>query len=159
MPVTDTAIKNAKPKEKVYKLGDSGGLFLLVKPNGKRHWRLKYYHLKRERLLALGAYPQITLAQARQKRDEARALLEQGIDPVMEKKKKEQLALSDSEDTFEVVAKEWYENRKNRWSDNYAKGVQQRLEKDLYQYNRLKYHNLTYLLLDLQYVTIQKQRM
>jgi integrase len=132
MALTDTACKNAKPKQKVYKLGDSEGLFLLIKPNGKKHWRLKYYFLKKERLMALGAYPHVKLQQARQKKDDARVLLEQGIDPMMDKRKREQLAHIDSKDTFEAVANEWYENRKSRWSANYAKGVQQRLEKDLY---------------------------
>ncbi len=132
MALTDTACKNAKPKEKVYKLGDSGGLFLLIKPSGAKHWRLKYYLHKKERLLALGAYPQISLADARKKRDEARALLEQGIDPVMEKKKKAQLAHTSANDTFEAVAREWYDNRKSRWSERYAIGVRNRLEADIF---------------------------
>lgn len=133
MPLTDTKCKTAKPKgKKVYKLGDSEGLFLLIKPNGKKHWRLKYYFQKKERLMALGAYPHVSLAEARKKKDGARALLVEGIDPMMDKKKREQLANTNSQDTFEAVANEWYENRKSRWSDNYSKGVRQRLEKDLY---------------------------
>ena len=132
MPLTDTACKNAKPKDKVYKLGDTGGLYLLIKPNGKKHWRLKYYLHKKERLLALGAYPQITMAMARKKRDEARALLEEGIDPLLDKKKKAQLAVIQSNDTFEAVAREWYDNRKERWSEKYALNVIKRLEADIF---------------------------
>lgn len=132
MPLTDTACKNAKNKEKVYKLGDSEGLFLLIKPNGKKHWRLKYYFQKKERLMALGAYPHISLAQARKKKDDARALLVEGIDPLIDKKKREQLAHMDSRDTFEVVAREWFDNRKTRWSEKYAKNVISRLEVDVF---------------------------
>lgn len=132
MVLTVTKCKNAKPKEKVYKLGDSEGLFLLIKPNGTKHWRLKYYFHKKERLLALGAYPHVSLSQARKKKDDARALLAEGIDPLIEKKKREQLAHTDSQDTFEAVAREWYENRQTRWSEKYAKNVISRLEADVF---------------------------
>ncbi len=132
MALTDTACKNAKKNEKVYKLGDSEGLFLLIKPNGAKHWRLKYYFHKKERLMALGAYPHVSLSQARKKKDDARALLAEGIDPLIDKKKREQLAHTDSKDTFEVVAREWYENRKSRWSEKYAKNVMSRLEADVF---------------------------
>ncbi len=132
MPLTDTACKNAKPKEKVYKLGDSEGLFLLIKPNGAKHWRLKYYFHKKEKLMALGAYPHVSLAKARQKKDDARSLLVEGIDPLIEKKKREQLAHTDSQDTFEAVAREWYKNRESRWSEKYAKNVIGRLEADVF---------------------------
>lgn len=132
MALTNTACLNAKPKDKVYKLYDGNGLFLLVKPNNKKHWRLKYYHHKKERLLALGAYPLVSLADARKKTQEARVLLEQGIDPVIHKRKLVQNEISNAEDTFEFVANEWFENRKSRWTERYAQGVMNRLTNDIF---------------------------
>lgn len=85
MPLTDVAIRNAKPKEKPYKLGDTLGLFLLVQPSGGKLWRLKYRFEGREKKLAIGTYPQLGLADARKRRDEARDLLSLGKDPSREK--------------------------------------------------------------------------
>lgn len=81
MPLTDSAIKTAKPKEKPYKLSDAQGLYLLVNPNGSKLWRLKYRVGGKEKGLAFGAYPTVTLQQARQRRDEARQQLAQGETP------------------------------------------------------------------------------
>jgi hypothetical protein len=81
MALTDTAIRNAKPKAKPYKLADGGGLFLLVNPNGSRLWRQKYRVEGREKLISHGPYPDVGLARARERRDEARRLIAQGIDP------------------------------------------------------------------------------
>jgi hypothetical protein len=82
MPLSDTAIRGAKPSAKPYKLADGGGLFVLVNPNGSRLWRLKYRVEGREKLLAIGAYPAVTLGKAREKRDAAKALLAEGVDPL-----------------------------------------------------------------------------
>ncbi len=81
MALNDLIIRNAKPLAKAYKLSDEKGLFLLVSPNGSRYWRLKYYFAGKEKLLALGVYPEVKLAEAREKRDQARKLLSQSIDP------------------------------------------------------------------------------
>lgn len=86
MALTDTAIRNAKAGNKPRKLFDGGGLYLLVQPNGARLWRLKYHFRDKEKLLSLGAYPHVTLAQARRKRDEAKSLLADGMDPSAERK-------------------------------------------------------------------------
>ncbi len=88
MPLTDTAIWTAKPGPKIQKIYDSNGLFLQVMPSGQKYWRLKfkYYFAGKEKLLALGVYPDVSLAVARKKRDEARAKLVEGIDPNEAKK-------------------------------------------------------------------------
>ena len=103
MSLTDTAIKTAKPAAKPYKLFDERGLYLLVDPRGGRLWRLKYRVDGREKLLAIGAYPDLSLAKARERRDEARRLLTQQIDPGA-RKKAERIAQAD---TFESIAREW----------------------------------------------------
>ncbi|WP_175625343.1 Arm DNA-binding domain-containing protein [Janthinobacterium sp. Marseille-P9896] len=81
MPLTDTVCRNAKPKDKQYKLTDSAGMYLLVKPNGGRYWRMKYYFGGKEKSLALGTYPDISLAAAREKREAARKQVIGGVDP------------------------------------------------------------------------------
>ncbi len=81
MPLTDVKVRTAKPLYEPYKLADGGGLYLLVNPNGSRYWRMKYRVLGREKLLSIGVYPDVPLAMARQKRDEARRSLAAGDDP------------------------------------------------------------------------------
>src|SRR5450631_84806 len=103
MSLTDTAIKAAKPAAKPYKLFDERGLYLLVNPRGGRLWRLKYRVDGREKLLAIGAYPDLSLAKARERRDDARRLLTEQIDPSA-RKKAERLT---QVDTFESIAREW----------------------------------------------------
>lgn len=111
--LTEAAIKQAKPKEKQYKLFDGMGLHLLVKPNGSKYWHLKYRHGSKERApLALGVYPSVTLAAAREKAREAKKLLADGIDPA-EAKKTEKRAKADAQaNTFEAIATEWLAKRK-----------------------------------------------
>ena len=88
MPLSDAALRNAKPKDKPYKLADGDGLYLLIKPDGGRYWRLKYRFAGKEKVLALGVYPEVTLAEAREARDEARRLLKRGTDPSAERKER-----------------------------------------------------------------------
>jgi integrase len=104
-PLTDTAIRNAKAKEKACKLFDAGGLYLLVKPSGSRLWRMKYRIDGREKLISFGQYPNIPLKLARERRDEARKLLAQRVDPSA-KRKAERAAQAD---TFEAIAREYLE--------------------------------------------------
>lgn len=100
MPLNDAACKNAQIKEKQYKLADSNGLFLLVKPNGRKYWRLKYRIHQKEKMLALGVYPEVTLKDARHKRDEARRQLAEGIDPAEIKKTAKRQARLNHENTM-----------------------------------------------------------
>ena len=101
--LNDTDARAAKPREKAYKLFDERGLYLLVKPTGARLWRFKYRHGRIERLLALGVYPAVTLKRAREKREEARRLIADGVDPVA-KRRSDKAALADS---FRAVVDEW----------------------------------------------------
>lgn len=114
MPLTDIKIRKAKPRSKSYKLGDGGGLFLLVKPGGGKLWRQKYRFLGKERLLSHGQYPAVTLAQARKKRDEAHAMLAEERDPGVQKKLDKIAAETMARTTFKLIAEECLENMKDR---------------------------------------------
>lgn len=132
MALTNTAIKNAKPKEKAYKISDEKGLFLLVHPNGSKYWRLKYRFGGIEKLLALGVYPDITLADARQRRDDARRLLANNVDPG-EVKQQSKRALKESvANSFEAIAREWFAKHKHTWVPSHAEKILYRLEKDIF---------------------------
>src|ERR1044072_442400 len=103
--LTEAGIRAVKPTEKAFKLFDSGGLYLLVNPNGSRWWRLKYRGAGREKLLSLGVYPDVPLKRAREKRDEARRLVADGIDPSAQR----QAVKAAERDSFEAVAREYFE--------------------------------------------------
>jgi len=126
-PLTDTRIRTAKPARKPQKLFDGGGLFLLVGPTGGKLWRLKYRFGGIEKLLAIGTYPQTSLAEARQKRDEARVLLEKGIDPG-DTKKAQKAAETQETETFEVIAREWHNKFSSSWADSHGSKIIRRLE-------------------------------
>ena len=107
--------RNAKPKAKPYKMSDGEGLFLLVTPAGSKYWRLKYFIAGKEKLLALGVYPDVTLADARVRRAEARKVLAAGKDPAEAKKESKRVSTVNNSNTFEIVAREWFEKRKHEW--------------------------------------------
>lgn len=132
MKLNDTVLRNAKPKEKPYKLTDGDGMFLLVKPNGGKYWRLKYRVLGKEKLLALGTYPEVSLADARAKRLEARKQLNSSIDPSQKKKDDKRLAVFKAENTLQAVAKEWYDTNLKKWTDRHADRLWRRLEIHLF---------------------------
>jgi integrase len=108
MPLTDVQIRNAKPQDKPYKLTDGGGLYLLIHPSGGKRWRWKYYIHGKEKLLAIGVYPDVTIAEARKKRDEARELLKDGLDPSQQKQIDKLTSKAKAGNSFETVAKEWH---------------------------------------------------
>ena len=128
--LTDTSIKNAKPKEKPYKLADGGGLYLLVTPNGSRLWRLKYRVGGIEKLLSFGSYPQVSLKEARDKAFEAKQGLSSGIDP--SQAKKAQKASTSGADSFEAVAREWFGKFSTGWAPGHAERVIRLLERDVF---------------------------
>lgn len=134
MPLTDTALRNAGPGEKPYKLSDAGGLFLLVTPNGGKWWRLKYRHGGKEKLLSLGVYPAVTLAAARKAREEAKALLITGADPAatMTKREKTRAARLKSENGFEALAREWWGKKQGAWTKDHANRILESLVKDAF---------------------------
>ncbi len=126
MALTDTAVRNAKPKEKPYKLGDSGGLFVIVRPNRAKWWRLKYRFGGKEQQLSLGVYPEVSLHQARRRRDEYRQLLANGVNPSDQRKATH--AVDGTADSFETVAREFFESRLPSWSPGHSSMVLMRLE-------------------------------
>ncbi len=128
MPLTDIKVRSAKPKEKPYKLSDSGGLFLLVTPKGFRYWRLKYRFEAKEKLLAIGVYPEISLAEAREKRDQAKKQLINGVDPSAFKKISKQAVKMEKEGNFEFVAREWHLKNKAIWTPKHGELIIRRLE-------------------------------
>ncbi len=134
MALSARQIQTAKPKDKEYKLSDERGLYLLVKPNGARYWRMKYRFAGKEKKLSIGVYPDISLADARVKRDEARKLLAEGNDPA-EQKKLEKLAKKITvENTFKAIAIEWHTHKSSEWSKSYAESVLDALDKDIFPY-------------------------
>jgi integrase len=126
-PLTDTKVRTTKPTEKPQKLFDGGGLFLLVTPTGGRLWRFKYRFGGSEKLLSIGTYPETSLAEARQRRDQASALLANGIDP-NETKKAQKAAGNQETETFEIIAREWYAKFSPSWATSHAKTTIRRLE-------------------------------
>ncbi len=134
MALTDTACKNAKcaPERPRERFTDSGGLYLEVVPSGGRHWRWKYRFGGKEKRLAIGAYPAVSLAQARRARDDARDLLHTGADPVQTKKDKKTAKSVVLGNTFEVVARAWYEHWSGPKSERHAEYVLRRLEADVF---------------------------
>jgi integrase len=124
----DIEARKAKPKDKPYKLADERGLYLLVTPTGGKLWRFDYRFEGKRKTLAFGGYPDVSLADAREKRDEARKLLAQEIDPSA-KRKAEKTA---SADTFEAVTREWHVIKSNIWTPSYARQVMTRMEADIF---------------------------
>ncbi|GKV84829.1 integrase [Pectobacterium carotovorum subsp. carotovorum] len=129
MSLTDSKVKNAKSLEKEYKLTDGFGMHLLVHPNGSKYWRLSYRFEKKQRILALGVYPSVSLSKARERRDEARKLIAEGIDPNAKKKSEatELKAKRDNTRAFKVVASSWFATKK-KWSEDYQNTVRTRLD-------------------------------
>jgi len=127
--LTEAAIKAAKPRPKPYRMTDGHGLYLLVRPDGARWWRLDYRRPGGARnTLSLGVYPEISLKKVRDRRDEARRLLKDGIDPGA-KRQADKVALADS---FEVVAREWFAKFSPRWAPTHSSKIITRLEKDIF---------------------------
>ena len=129
--LTDPKCKNAKPREKAYKLADEKSLYLEIMPNGAKYWRMKYRYGGKEKRLAFGVYPEIGLKDARAKRDDARKLLSDGADPGETRKAMKAAQLADSE-TFEVVAREWFAKNAASWAENHSNRIIRRLERDIF---------------------------
>jgi len=132
MKLTDTAIKNAKPKEKSYKMSDGDGMFVLIHINGSKYWRMKYYFAGKEKILALGVYPDVGLADARERRTQARKVLAAGNDPGAVKKEAKRLAIMSAENNFEAIAREWHEKRGHVWTPKYSVKILNRLKADIF---------------------------
>ncbi|MBG3013100.1 tyrosine-type recombinase/integrase [Proteus mirabilis] len=134
MPLTDIQIRKANPKEKPYTLNDGNGLSLLVEPNGSKGWRFRYRFAGKPKMISLGVYGQVTLAEARKKRDEAKKQLAENINP-SDARKSEKIALRyATENTFYAVAMEWHSSKCSTWSDGYASEILRCFENDIFPY-------------------------
>ncbi|HET7587853.1 MAG TPA: integrase arm-type DNA-binding domain-containing protein [Gammaproteobacteria bacterium] len=130
MKLNEAKVRYAKPQDKDYKLSDGRGMYMLVKTNGSKYWRLNYRFRGKAKTLALGVYPDASLKKARARRDEARTQLDDGIDPAAAK---QAAKLADNKaDTFEAVAREWFQQHSPGWAANHASKVIRRLEKDIF---------------------------
>ena len=130
--LTDAAVRKAKARVKDYKLADSGGLHLFVAKTGHRSWRLKYRFGGKERRMVFGPYPEVSLAQARIMRDDAKRLLREGRDPNYEAKLAKRANTQRHEHTFEALAREWHGVQQGRWTKVHADDVISSMERDLF---------------------------
>jgi integrase len=130
--LSELQVRRVKPAEKPRKMFDGGGLYLLIHPNGSRYWRLKYRHAGKERLLALGVYPEVSLADARERADDARRLVASGVDAVHDRRARRASSAVESAQTFRAIAEEWLATRAGVWSSSYAEGVRSALAFNLY---------------------------
>ncbi|MBK9562499.1 MAG: integrase arm-type DNA-binding domain-containing protein [Micavibrio sp.] len=126
--LTHTKIQNAKPKDKPYKVADYGGLYLQITPNGSKLWGLKYYYLQKEKKLSIGAYPAISLADAREVREKAKKLLAQGQDPSLAKQEEKRKKLQSASNSFEKIAREWFDHAGGIWTEDTRRTKMRRLE-------------------------------
>ncbi|MBK5275620.1 MAG: integrase arm-type DNA-binding domain-containing protein [Desulfuromonadales bacterium] len=130
--LSDIQISKAKPKDKPYKLADGGGLFLLITPTGGKLWRYKYRFASKEKLLSYGSYPSLSLADARQLRDDSKKLLAKGVDPGENKKAQKAAQGVQDANTFEVIAREWHSKFAHTWVPSHAKHKLERLETNVF---------------------------
>lgn len=131
IPLSETKVRTARGKEKPYKLFDVDGLYLLVTEKGGKWWRFKYHFNGKEKLLSLGTYPEISLANVRVRRDEARKLVANGVDPGAFRKAMKQATTAETE-TFEVIAREWHAKFTPTWKPGHAATIMARLERDMF---------------------------
>jgi integrase len=132
MSLTDTIVRNAKPRLKPYKIYDADGLFLLITATGNKWWRMKFRYGGKEKLLSLGVYPEVTLKEARERRDQEHKNIAFNIDPSLNRRAAKQAQADNQSNTFEVVAREWFEKRSSIWADTHSTKIIRRLEVDVF---------------------------
>lgn len=132
MALTDLAIRKLKPKDKPYKATDERGLYVYVIPTGGKLWRFKYRFDGKEKLISFGSYPDVSLSRAREKREEARRLVAEGVDPSENRKAQKAAKAGRAANSFEVIAREWFEARKDNWAPSHSKRLLRRLENDVF---------------------------
>lgn len=132
MNLTNIQIKNAKGTGKTYRLTDGRGMYLEVSPTGRKWWRYKYRIDGREKKLALGAYPDVSLKDAREKLYAARKLVDKGIDPLEHRRAAKASREESARNTFEVIAREWHTKNIGKWTDDHGKSILTRFEKNLF---------------------------
>jgi len=132
MPLSDTAIRAAKPKDKTYLMTDGEGMYLEITPSGGKWWRFKYRFDGKQKRLSLGTYPDTGLKEAREKRQEARRLLATGVDPSENRKAKKAAGSGNIANSFEVIAREWFGRQEPTWVPSHSEKIISRLERDLF---------------------------
>ena len=132
MALTATGVKAAKASDKPQKLTDGGGLFLLVQINGAKYWRLAYRFTGKQKTLAIGVYPEISLSEARERREAARKILANGADPSDIKRVQKATKIALTENSFESVAREWFSKHAPNWKENHSSKIIRRLEVDIF---------------------------
>lgn len=130
MPLSETAIRIAKPEPKPFKIADNGGMYLLVQPNGSKYFRFDYRFAGKRRTAAIGVYPDLSLKQARVERDRIKGLISSGIDPSVQEKPSEFPEVV----TFEMVAREWHQKQRSAWTERYALRLTSLFERDIFPY-------------------------
>lgn len=134
MPLSATAVENAKPGNKSFRLYDAGGLYLEIRPDppGGKWWRFAYRFARKRKLISVGTFPDVSLKEARKRRDHARGLLDDGVDPSAERQAAKRQAVSRNLNNFEAVAREWYAKRSHMWVPTHTRDVKRRLETNLF---------------------------
>jgi integrase len=132
MSLTNLQVKQAKPKDKAYKLADTKGMYLYINPKGQKYWRMDYRYGDKRKTLALGVYPDISLVDARDRRDKAKQQLQNNIDPIDVKRAAKLAKIQAHENSFKTVALEWFEKEKPHWSDSHTVRMQRMLKKELF---------------------------
>jgi hypothetical protein len=118
--LNDITVKNAIPREKIFRIFDEKGLYIEISPKGGKYWRFKYRYLGKEKRVAFGVYPEVSLKEAREKRDKARKQLADGLDPAQERKLEKLQRNINSENNFENIAREWHTKQTERWTERHA---------------------------------------
>ncbi len=134
MPLSDLEIKKAKSKEKPYKLSDSAGLYVEIAASGSKLWRMKYRYAGKEKRLSFGAYPAVTLAQARDYRDQARKLLENKIDPAEIKRTEKLQREIVSSNSFDAIARDWFDRHLTKKAESTKNRIISRMERFVFPY-------------------------
>ncbi|ENZ7793918.1 TPA: tyrosine-type recombinase/integrase [Klebsiella pneumoniae] len=134
MPLNDMQIRRAKPEAKAYTLGDGQGLSLLIEPNGSKSWRFRYRYAGKPKMISLGVYPTITLADARSRRDDARKLVAEGKNPSEVRKEQKIAWQTESESAFKKIATEWHQMKSAKWSAGYASDIMEAFQNDIFPY-------------------------
>lgn len=133
MLLTDIQIRRSKPQEKPYTLNDGQGLSLLINTDGSKGWRFRYRYAGKAKLMSFGTYPLITLAEAREKRGEARKQVANGTDPVADKKAQKLAQKLSVENSFEAISREWHTNKADRWTLAYREEIMRTFEQDVFR--------------------------
>jgi hypothetical protein len=132
VPLSDVTVRKAKGAEKAYRLSDEKALYLQVEPNDSKYWRMNYRFEGKQKALALGAYPDVSLKAARERRDEARRLMADGIDPAAAKAAAKASKAGSAVNSFEVIAREWYKKQADLWSPSHGAQIIRWLERDIF---------------------------